>query len=155
LSVHRAPWGHLFVLTTSQDPEIPSLAVWGCAPQPHPCSTPRAQCMRIHVCQAAPLGHGELLCAPTGIDAWQRGESISIIKACTAGLHLPSPLPVVEGWSSPMATVHGDQHFWSMPKQPPLRAPLVPGQSISKENFLEEKESKGMGGCFLPAGPWL
>lgn len=27
--MHRAPWGHLYVLTTSQNPEIPSLAAWG------------------------------------------------------------------------------------------------------------------------------
>lgn len=153
--MHRAPWGHLCVLPTSQNPEIPSLAVWGCVPQPHPCSTPWAQCVGIRACQAASLGHGELLCTLAGIDAWQRGESISIIKACTAGLHLPSPLPVVEGWSSLTATTHGDQRFWSMPKQLSIRAPLLPWQGISTENFLEEKESKGMGGCFLPAGPWL
>lgn len=108
-SMHTAPCGHLHAFTSSPDPKTdpsrltpaPPWCVGGCPPKPQPCPTLWAPHTRVRACQAASPGHGEPLCTLAGIDAWQRGESISIIKPCTTGLRPPSPFPMAEGCSSP------------------------------------------------------
>lgn len=120
---------------------------------------------RVRACQAVSPGRRELLCTLAGIDAWQRGESISIIKPCTTRLRPPSPLPMAEGcsspWQGPTGTTAPGRCQGSSPLGPCSSRghpghPCSHGKGIGMENFLGENKAKaGTGGCFPPAGPFL
>lgn len=172
-SMHTAPCGHLHAFTSSPDPKTdpsrltpaPPWCVGGCPPKPQPCPTLWAPHTRVRACQAASPGHGEPLCTLAGIDAWQRGESISIIKPCTTGLCPPSPFPMAEGcsspWQGPTGTTAPGRCQGSSPLGPCSSKghpghPCSHGKGIGMENFLGENKAKtDTGGCFPPAGPLL
>lgn len=159
--MRTAPWGHPYPFASSSvpkdgpqpawpwpPPQPPAPTAWGCSLQPRAALRAVGRGSRVSVrARRVPGVQRQPPCTPAGIDAWQRGESISIIKLCTAGLRPSRPAPPSRrGSGDPQGSTHLGPYDNKRHPGPPCSHGKASVQRIS---WWKKKEA-GAGGCFPP-----